>query len=61
MQIDPIKPTPRAPGIKLLELKYGQPLSKIAFKFNLRRYIKEGDAAMEEDLVGRCSRYQNQS
>ena len=38
MQIDPIKPTLKAPGIKLLQLKCDKPLSNFAFKFNLRRY-----------------------
>jgi len=38
VQVDPIKPTLEAPGIKLLNLKYDEPLSKFAFKFNLRRY-----------------------
>ena len=40
MQVDPIKPTLKAPGIKLLSLKYDKPLSNFGFKFNLRRYIK---------------------
>jgi hypothetical protein len=39
VQVDPIKPTLKAPGIKLLKLKYDISLSKFAFKFNLRRYI----------------------
>ena len=38
MQVDPIKPTLKAPGTKRLKLKYDEPLSKFAFKFNLRRY-----------------------
>jgi len=38
--VDPIKPTLKAPGIKLLKLKYDNPLSNFAFEFNLRRYIK---------------------
>ena len=41
MQVDPINPTLKPPGTKLLKLKYDEPLSKIAFKFNLRRYSKE--------------------
>jgi len=40
VQINPIKPTLKAPGIKLLKLKYDKPLSNLAFKFNLRRYTK---------------------
>ena len=38
MQVDPIKPTLKAPGIECLKLQYDKPLSKFAFKFNLRRY-----------------------
>jgi hypothetical protein len=41
VQVDPIKPTLKAPGIKLLKLKYDKPLSKFAFKINLRRYFME--------------------
>ena len=44
MQLDPIKPTLKAPGIKLLKLKYDKLLSNFASKFNLRRYIKAGVA-----------------
>ena len=40
MQIDPIKPTLKAPGTKLLKLKCDKPLSNFAFEFNLRRYTK---------------------
>ena len=38
VQVDPITPTLKAPGINLLKLKYDKPLSKFDFKFNLRRY-----------------------
>ena len=38
VQIDPIKPTLRAPAIKLLKLTYDEVLSSFAFSFNLRRY-----------------------
>jgi len=37
VQVDPINPTLKAPGIMLLKVKYGKPLSKFGFKFNLRR------------------------
>ena len=40
-QVDPIKPTLKAPGIELLKLKFDEPLSNFAFKFNLRRYSTE--------------------
>ena len=39
MQVDPIKPTLKAPGITRLKLKCDKLLSNFAFKFNLRRYI----------------------
>ena len=38
MQVDPIKPTLKPPGTKRLKLKCDEPLSNVAFKFNLRRY-----------------------
>ncbi len=38
VQVDPIKPTLKAPGTKRLKLEYDEPLSNFAFKFNLRRY-----------------------
>jgi lipoate-protein ligase A len=41
VQVDPIKPTLKAPGTKRLKLKYDDPLSNFAFKFNLRRYTME--------------------
>ena len=41
VQVDPIKPTLKAPGTKLLKLQYDKPLSTFAFKFNLRRYTLE--------------------
>jgi len=37
VQLDPIKPTLKALGIKRLKRKYHTPLSSFAFKFNLRR------------------------
>jgi len=43
VQVHPIKPTLTAPGIKRLKLRYDEPLSKIAFKFNLRRYSEAAD------------------
>jgi hypothetical protein len=38
VQVDPIKPTLTAPGIKRLTLEYYEVLSSLAFNFNLRRY-----------------------
>ena len=37
LQVDPIKLTLKAPGSERLKLKYDEPLSNVAFKFNLRR------------------------
>jgi hypothetical protein len=34
-----MKPTLKPPGTKRLKLIHDEPLSKFAFKFNLRRYI----------------------
>ena len=41
MQVDPIKPTLKAPGTERLRLECDEPLSNFAFKFNLRRYRLE--------------------
>jgi hypothetical protein len=54
VQVDPIKPTLKAPGTVRLKLKYDEPLTKFAFNFNLRRYIQEvleaaGADKMESD------------
>ena len=38
VQVAPIKPTLKAPGTKRLKLKCDEPLSNVAFNFNLRRY-----------------------
>ena len=40
VQVDPIKPTLKAPEIKLLKLSYDKLLTNFAFKFNLRRYTE---------------------
>ena len=40
MQVDPFKPTLKAPGSKRLKLKYVKLLSSFAFKFDSRRYIQ---------------------
>jgi hypothetical protein len=45
VQVDPIKPTLKAPESKLLKVKYGKALSNSGFKFNLRRYIMATDPA----------------
>ena len=41
MQVDPIKPMLKAPGSELLKLNSDEPLSTLAFKFNLRCYAEE--------------------
>ena len=38
MQVDPLKPTLKAPETNRLKLEYQKMLSSFAFKFNLRRY-----------------------
>jgi len=38
VQVDPIKPTFKAPGTERLKLKYEELLSSFGFEFNLRRY-----------------------
>ena len=38
VQVDPIKPTLKAPGIRRLKLIRDEPLSNRAFQFKLRRY-----------------------
>jgi hypothetical protein len=42
VQVDPIKPTFKAPGTKRLKLKYEELLSNFGFKFSLRRYTLAG-------------------
>ena len=38
VQVEPIKPTLKAPGSKRLKLEHEKTLSNFAFKLNLRRY-----------------------
>jgi len=38
VQVDPIKPPLKPPGTWRLKLKYDEPLSNLAFNFNLRHY-----------------------
>ena len=57
MQVDPINPTVKAPGIKRLKVHFDKPLSNFALEFKLRRYIldefhdKARIAEMNENLV----------
>ena len=41
VQVDPMKPTLKAPGSKRLKLEHEKLLSNVGFNFNLRRYTKE--------------------
>jgi peroxiredoxin len=43
VQVDPIKPTLKAPGTERLNLKYEQLVSSFCFKFKLRRYSEGVD------------------
>ena len=52
MQVDPIKPTLRAPGLKRLKLKCDKLLSTFAFKFNLRCYSEAVETANFADTIG---------
>jgi len=38
VQVDPINPTLKAPGVQRLKLKYEELLSNFGVKFNSRRY-----------------------
>jgi hypothetical protein len=49
VQVDPIKPVLKPPGLMLLKLRCDGPLSKVAFNFNLRRY-SVGAACYAGDL-----------
>jgi len=52
VQVEPIKPTLKAPGIKRFKLKYDGLLSIFAFNFNLRRYNK---AEFAPESIGKVS------
>jgi len=63
VQVDPIKPTLRAPGTQHLKPKCDKLLSNSAFEFNLRRYnqvktLEEARVTAEQERedaeVGRC-------
>jgi hypothetical protein len=43
VQAGPIKPALKAHGTKRWKVKYGKPLSKCVYKFNLRRYTADVD------------------
>ena len=58
VQVVPIKPTLKAPGIKRLKLIRDVPLSIFAFKFNLRRYdgglVRWDIRKASEPVAGPC-------
>jgi hypothetical protein len=66
VQVDPIKPTLKAPGSERSKLKRDVLLSTSAFKFSLRRYNEEKDGVINsvrdeiakkglpDSKVGRC-------
>jgi len=62
-QVDPIKPTLKAPGTKRLKLKCDDPLLSFGFNFNLRHCIVEQEptlfsGSVHDNIaagkVGRC-------
>jgi hypothetical protein len=60
VQVDPIKPTLKAPEFERLKLQCYEPLSNFAFKFKLRRYNEEPHiniySGFEEECIGRAVR-----
>ena len=48
MQVDPIKPTLKAPATKRLKPLYNESSSNFAFKINMRRYIEARLAAVRK-------------
>ena len=56
VQVDPMRPTLKAPGTERLKLQYEKPLSNFPFKFNLRRYRVGRRAAQRRVLAGAYTR-----
>jgi len=54
VQVDPIKPTLKSPGTMRLKLEFDELRSIFAFKFSLRRYIKE-----DGELLSKLQHCQN--
>jgi hypothetical protein len=55
VQVEPIKPTLKAPGPQRLKLEFDGLLSNFAFKLNLRRYNPAvGKKAEKDNPVGWC-------
>jgi len=55
VQVDPIKPTLKAPGSKCLKLEAESPPSNFAFKFNLRRHMKDWKLTPDAKFVHICA------
>jgi len=51
VQVDPIKPTLKAPGSERLKVEQEKLLSNFAFKFNLRLYTQASAAAWREQAA----------
>ena len=64
VQVDPIRPTLKAPNTKRLKLKVDELLSNVAFNFNSRRYTEEPPVVVELTthrrmrMTRRCARWQ---
>ena len=56
VQVGSIKPTLKAPGTMHLKLKSDELPSNLAFKFNLRRYIKEIRTRLDRVLSDKIER-----
>jgi len=57
VQLDPIKPTLKGTVTQRLKLQYDGPISNSAFKFNLRRHMKDREGRLSRDLDKfRCMR-----
>ena len=59
MQVDPIKPTLKAPGTKHFKLQCDELLSSFAFKFDLRRYAKAEEEVLRSEERVRVLRKRN--
>jgi hypothetical protein len=56
VQVDPIKPTLKAPGTKRLKLEFDELLSDSGFEFKLRRYTKVAGQSVDP-LIFSTSRF----
>jgi hypothetical protein len=51
VQVNPVKPPLKPPGINRLKLSYDKLLSNFALKFNLRRNIKADEKGTEQQAL----------